>query len=227
MSLEKKSVLSSPSFEIEDQWQGHVVGIDEVGCGPWAGPVVAAAVLFKKRDVSYLASINDSKKLSEVKRENVYQELTNSPAIVWGVGIVEAKEIDLLSLGKATLLAHTKAFEDLCQKLESKDCITSILIDGIRKPNLRDIPTVMVIKGDQKSYSIAAASIIAKVTRDRIMQKWHQTYPQYGWSTNVGYGTKEHIHALTVHGLTPLHRCSFKPVKLLQESAIDRMSSNR
>ncbi len=199
-----------PSFDIENTLQGVVAGIDEVGCGPWAGPVVSCAVVFHRPEVAFLRAINDSKKLSIQKRNEVFSLLMASPEISWGVGCVDNVMLDAIGLAKAITLAHVQAFHCLREKV----FVAQVLVDGIRNPGL-EVPTVMVVKGDQLSYSIAAASIIAKVIRDTMMHDLHGQYPQYGWDTNMGYGTKGHQLALAQYGVSPYHRKSFKPVGLL------------
>ncbi|MGC4375620.1 ribonuclease HII [Fictibacillus sp. Mic-4] len=179
-----------------------VAGIDEVGRGPLAGPVVASAVILKQD--AYIPGLNDSKQLTDTKREFFYEEIMNNAAAV-GVGIIPPHEIDAMNIYEATKKAMMKAVEALKMKPDH------LLIDAMEVPI--PIPQTKIIKGDTKSVSIAAASIIAKVTRDRLMKKLHEKYPQYGFSTNMGYGTKEHLQALTQYGITEEHRKSFAPVK--------------
>lgn len=177
-----------------------LVGIDEVGRGPLAGPVVAAAVILP--DTCHLVGVRDSKKLSEEKREALY-ELIMAQALGVGIGRVEAQEIDEINILQATFLAMKKALENLQKDYDL------ILVDGDKI-----IPSISkeqhaIIKGDDKSAAIAAASIVAKVTRDRLMQAYHNTYPGYDWASNKGYGSQKHYEGIRAYGLTPLHRKSF------------------
>lgn len=176
-----------------------LAGVDEAGRGPLAGPVVAAAVIFDKN--AFHTQINDSKKISESKREELYDWITGN-CITYGVGIVDHKEIDEINILQASL----RAMKIAVSKLEPKPGL--ILIDG-NKSFLSEIKTTTVVKGDSKSFSVAAASIIAKVTRDRMMKDLAQKYSVYGWERNKGYATKEHIAALKKHGMTEIHRVTF------------------
>lgn len=191
-------------YEERYQKRGYtnIAGIDEVGRGPLAGPVVAAAVILPA-DFSVLG-ITDSKKLSLSKREYYYEEIYQE-AVAIGLGVVEAELIDALNILEAARLAMQKAVDDLDFPADM------LLVDAMTLPV--DIPQESIIQGDAKSYSIAAASIIAKVTRDRMMQDYDKQYPEYGFGNNAGYGTKEHLSALKEYGPTPIHRHSFAPVK--------------
>lgn len=195
----------APSFHFEDEMgRAHgapIAGIDEAGRGPWAGPVVAAAVILNRDDVP--EGINDSKKLSEARREDVYEDLITRADV--GVGIAEVDRIDTLNILQATLWAMREAVSNL-SVLPS-----AALIDGNKLPEL-PCASKAVVKGDSHSLSIAAASIVAKVTRDRIMGALSETYPHYGWERNKGYGTAEHRKALEVFGVCEHHRKSFKPI---------------
>ncbi|UOQ47894.1 ribonuclease HII [Gracilibacillus caseinilyticus] len=175
-----------------------IAGVDEVGRGPLAGPVVAAAVVLPED--FQLLGINDSKKLSKKQRELFYQYITKH-AVDYKIGIVEADEIDRINI----LQASKKAMYHAIEKLEQVDYA---LIDAVKLEKL-SIPQEAIIKGDQKSISIAAASIIAKVTRDQLMEEIHKTFPAYAFNRNSGYGTKDHLHALNQFGMTPIHRRSF------------------
>jgi len=188
---------------------GLVFGIDEAGRGPWCGPVVTACVCFPnfQIDAALASQINDSKKLSAAKREKLFPLIMNSGAYI-GIGQASAKEIDDLNILQATFLAMHRALEDAAQKGFKADFA---LIDGNRLPNW-EIPCQCLIKGDSLSLSIAAASIVAKVTRDHIMQELAKDYPAYNWDKNAGYGTKDHITALQTYGVTPHHRKTYKPV---------------
>jgi ribonuclease HII len=198
-----------PDFSFEQALQAQkVAGVDEAGCGPWAGPVVAAAVIFLKYDEMLWTDLNDSKKLTAQKREKCFEALIHSPWLVYGIGEASVNEIDSLNIGQATRLAMERAIAALPIQPEHG------LIDGIRKPSL-NFPTTMIVKGDSLSLSIAAASVIAKVTRDKIMQELDKKYPMYYWSKNAGYGTALHLEALKNHGVTIHHRQSFAPIRAL------------
>ena len=178
----------------------YICGIDEAGRGPLAGPVVVAAAIMPRN--SMIEGVNDSKKVSEKKREKLYEEITSS-AIAWGVGIIDQTEIDNINILNATKKGLTQSLKELEVKPEL------ILVDALTKIDTLGIPYRSIIKGDAKSYSIAAASIIAKVTRDRIMRQWDELYPMYGFEKHKGYGTKMHIEAIKEYGICPLHRRSF------------------
>ena len=175
----------------------YICGIDEAGRGPLAGPVVVAAVIMPKD--SMIEGVNDSKKVSEKKREKLY-ELIIEEAISYSVGIVDQNEIDRINILNATKAGLTEAVRTLKVKPEL------ILVDALTNIDTCGVPYKSIIKGDAKSYSIAAASIIAKVTRDRIMREWDKVYPQYGFEKHKGYGTAAHISAIKENGLCPLHR---------------------
>jgi ribonuclease HII len=177
----------------------YICGIDEVGRGPFAGPVIAAAVILPKDcDILY---INDSKQLSEKKREELYDEILEK-AIAYGIGSVPPNQIDEMNILQATYEAMRKAIGNLKVKPDL------LLNDAVTIPHV-DIKQVPIIKGDAKSISIAAASIVAKVTRDRMMGAYHQIFPQYDFASNKGYGSAKHIEAIKEHGLTPIHRRTF------------------
>lgn len=177
-----------------------ICGIDEAGRGPLAGPVVVAAAIMPKD--SMLEGVNDSKKLSEKKRELLYDEITKE-AISYGVGIIWQDEIDNLNILNATKKALTEALKQLKVKP------SVIIVDALNNIDTLGIPYKSIIKGDAKAYSISAASIIAKVTRDRIMRELSKDYPGYEFEINKGYGTAKHITAIKQKGLCPLHRKSF------------------
>lgn len=205
-----------PDFEHEDRYHDPVCGIDEVGRGPLAGPVVAACVLIPKesRSAAFLKDIKDSKKLSKPKRLVLSQLILQTfPATV---AVIEIEDIDRLNILHASLKAMAQALLDLKVRQE----IAHALIDGNRLPHDLPCSASAIVKGDSKSISIAAASIIAKAHRDGIMEKLDREYPQYGWSKNSGYPTADHLAALENYGVTPHHRRSFGPVKaLLTKSA--------
>ncbi|MBQ8481089.1 MAG: ribonuclease HII [Alphaproteobacteria bacterium] len=206
-----------PSWEIEDKFAGIICGVDEAGRGPWVGPVVAGAVVFLSRDINpeLLNGINDSKKLSAKKRERLYDLLLQEEKvghISCAVGEASAAEIDSLNILQATFLAMKRAVQNL------KVSPTHTLIDGNRLPADFCCSCSCYISGDSKSYSIAAASIMAKVYRDNLLKKLALEYPEYGFEKNAGYGTKEHIEALKRYGITPQHRKSYRPIKEILEA---------
>ncbi len=185
-----------------------VAGVDEAGRGPLAGPVVAGAVIldYKKTPKELRQGLDDSKKLSAARREELYSILCSCGAAVIGVGQADVSEIDSFNILNATYRAMARAVDALGH------LVTVALVDGNRAPKLNcDVETI--IQGDGKSLSIAAASIVAKVTRDRLMTALAAAHPGYGWETNMGYGTAEHCDAITRIGLTDHHRRSFAPVR--------------
>jgi len=194
--------VARPCFKLELPYPQPLAGVDEAGCAPLAGPVVAAAVVLDRE--KFPRGIDDSKKLDLDTREAIYGRLQRVARI--GVGIASVEEIDQINIYWARMLAMTRAVEALGFEP------AWILVDGNACPRWQR-PSKAVIAGDAKCRSIAAASIVAKVTRDRIMAEYAETYPGYGWETNRGYPTPEHIRALDALGLTPLHRRSFAPVR--------------
>ncbi len=178
----------------------YICGIDEAGRGPLAGPVVVASVIMPKD--SMIEGVNDSKKVSEKKRELLYEKIVEQ-ALAYGVGIVGQEEIDRINILNATKKALTMSLQELKIKPNL------ILVDALKNIDTLQIPYKSIIKGDAKVYSISAASIIAKVTRDRIMRQWDEVYPQYGFLAHKGYGTKMHMDAIRQYGPCPLHRKSF------------------
>ncbi len=200
-SLEREKLRTEKLWEYERGYSGysHICGIDEAGRGPLAGPVVAGAVILPKDcDLLY---INDSKKLSEKKREELYRAILEK-ALCWGVGYASPQRIDEINILQATYEAMREAISKLHPQpdLLLNDAVT------IPQVSIRQIP---IIKGDAKSISIGAASIIAKVTRDRLMREYDQLFPGYGFAKNKGYGGEAHIEALKKYGPTPIHRKSF------------------
>ena len=181
------------------QGKKYIAGMDEVGRGPLAGPVVCAVVIMPRDEASIVDGIDDSKKLSESRREKVFEEIRQH-ALAIGIGQVSPEEIDRINILQATRLAMQKAAEHVNADV--------FLIDAVTKLGLKG-REVSIIKGDATSYSIAAASIVAKVIRDRQMIELDQIYPVYGFSRNKGYGTREHIEALRKYGPCPEHRRSF------------------
>ena len=204
-----------PDFKIEKEYSPSwfICGIDEAGRGPWAGPVVAGAVIFPNLQIDdeLAQSLDDSKKLTAAKREKLFDMLYTSGAFI-GCGQASVEEIDSLNILQATFLAMRRALESI---KEAKADFA--LIDGNKTPALY-CPCRAVIKGDATSLSISAASIIAKVTRDRIMTELSKDYPEYAWDKNAGYGTKAHIDALEKYGVTPHHRKTYAPIRKILES---------
>ena len=200
-------------FERQSWGRGalRVAGVDEAGRGPLAGPVVAAALLFDRafleaEQYGCLQAVNDSKTLAESQRERLYTLLTTSCPCVFGVGLADVAEIDTLNILRATHLAMARALTAISPLPDFA------LVDGLPVPGL-PCPSQAVVGGDGRSLSIAAASIIAKVARDRLMLELDQRYPQYQFARHKGYGTKAHLQALLQHGPCPAHRRSFRPVR--------------
>lgn len=185
-----------------------ICGIDEAGRGSLAGPVVVACSLMPKD--SMIEGVNDSKKIAEKKRERIYEEIIKE-AIAYGVGIINQEEIDRINILNATKKGLTIAIKELEEKLEKQNLKRPevILVDALTGIDTLGIPYKSIIHGDAISYSIACASIIAKVTRDRIMKQMDEIYPQYGFAKHKGYGTAAHMQAIRENGLCPIHRRSF------------------
>lgn len=204
-----------PDFSIEDQYQGRIAGIDEVGRGPLAGPVVAAAVILPRDDrlpVALLNELNDSKKLSIRKREHLHAIIMDCAEV--GIGAASVREIDQVNILQATYIAMRRAVSRL------NTVPDQALVDGNRDPGL-PCAVETVVKGDSKSLSIAAASIVAKVVRDRAMARLAVRYPFFGWEGNAGYGVKKHMAGLVDVGPTVHHRRSFKPIANLFDAILD------
>lgn len=182
----------------------YICGIDEAGRGPLAGPVVVGAVVMP-RD-SKIEWVNDSKKVTEKRREILYDKITEE-ALAWGVGIISEKEIDEINILNATKMGLHLALGEVIEKLGQKPDI--VIVDALKDIDTFQIPYQSIIKGDATRYSISCASIIAKVTRDRIMRQWNEIYPVYDFEKNKGYGTAEHIKALKDYGPCQIHRKSF------------------
>ena len=185
----------------ENNFSLPIAGIDEVGRGPLAGPVIAAAVILDRKNIP--EGINDSKKIPKAKRILLAEKIKENS--IYAYGTASEIEIDEINILQASLLAMKRASDGLSVVPKTT------LIDGNFKPDIKN-NTISIIKGDSKSVSIAAASILAKVYRDEIMLKYSKQFPEYGFQTNSGYGTKEHLSALKNYGITPIHRNSFKPV---------------
>lgn len=203
-----------PDFKFEDKLGPMVAGIDEAGRGPWAGPVVAGAVIFLNRDVdtALLEGLDDSKKLTSKKREYLYGllfEEQKKGKLAIGIGEASCREIDEMNILQATFLAMRRAYDALGTNPKAA------LIDGNQKPKNFPCPVQAVIKGDALSFSISAASIVAKVYRDRLMADLALRYPYYAFEKNAGYGTAAHIAGLKEHGICPEHRCSYKPIQAI------------
>lgn len=204
-STTKSTRLLSHERRLSKSGYKLVCGVDEAGRGPLAGPVVAGAVILKTD--RFTCEVDDSKKLSPEKRDKAYREIFKKAHV--GIGIVDEKTIDSINIYQATLRAMEMAIENLGIPADY------VIVDGRMKLSTR-CPVKCIIGGDSKSLSIAAASIVAKVTRDRIMQEYHKKYPQYGFEKHKGYPTKAHKAALNTHGPSPIHRQSFSPVKALE-----------
>lgn len=199
-----------PNLDLEHQFRdaGHAViaGIDEAGRGPLAGPVVAAAVILP--DDFQHEVLTDSKLLSAPRRERLFAEITSHSEITWALSAVDSEEIDRINILQATYLAMRQALQELPVRPDGA------LIDGKPLPDF-PIPHRGIVKGDSLSLSIAAASIIAKVTRDRLMEEFSRRYPAYGFEKHKGYGTRQHLQLLKENGPCPIHRRSFAPVAQL------------
>ena len=198
--IDRLNLLKEYENKLHSEGINYIAGIDEAGRGPLAGPVVVGCVIMPED--SFIEGVNDSKKISEKKREKLYEEITEQ-SIAWGVGIVDQTEIDEINILNATKKALTMSIQNLKIKPER------ILVDALEHIDTCGIPYTSVIKGEAKIYSISAASIIAKVTRDRIMYEWDKVYPEYGFASHKGYGTAKHIQAIKENGICMLHRKSF------------------
>lgn len=200
-----------PDFSHEaaliDQHGSPIAGIDEVGRGPLAGPLIAAAAIIDPATCP--DGLHDSKKLTKKKREALFEALMDQDT-PFGLGVIEVQELDQINnIHRASLTAMSRAFRELCSKGQNP---TAALIDGKFIPDDLPCPAEALVKGDARSLSISAASIIAKVTRDRVMTELDADFPHYGWASNAGYGSKQHMAALKTHGVTIHHRTSFAPV---------------
>lgn len=206
-----KKQSPKPTYDMEREIGGVICGVDEVGRGPLAGPVIAAAVILDPANIPH--HLNDSKKLSAKKREQLNEIIIATAE--YGYGEANLEEIDELNILHASMLAMQRAVANLPRKVDH------ILVDGNRIPDF-DAPATALIKGDQKSVSIAAASIIAKIKRDFLMKELSKIHPEYGWERNSGYGTREHMEALNLVGPSRFHRKSFAPIRdlMTQENNI-------
>ena len=197
---ERLLLLKEQENELRKKGFEYICGIDEAGRGPLAGPVVVASVIMPAD--SMIEGVNDSKKISEKKREKIYDQILEE-AISYGVAIIGQDEIDEINILNATKKGLTVSLQELSQRPDL------ILVDALNGIDTLGIPYDSIIKGDAKCYSIAAASIVAKVTRDRIMREWDKVYPEYGFEKHKGYGTAAHIAAIKENGICPIHRRSF------------------
>lgn len=208
--LQRLQELQKIEKSLYEQGIKSICGIDEAGRGPLAGPVVVASVIMPKD--SMIEGVNDSKKVSEKKREIIYEQIIQE-AIAYGIGIIDQQEIDKVNILNATKEGLTTCIKEIENNLKEKKSEFNkpdiILVDALTKIDTDGISYRSIIKGDAKSYSIAVASIIAKVTRDRIMRQWDEVYPQYGFVKNKGYGTSFHIAAIKEYGPCQLHRRTF------------------
>ena len=201
-----------PDFFFENQYQGLIAGVDESGRGPLAGPVVAAAAIFltqDPREIDFLAELDDSKKITKKKREILYNKIINHPKIISSFKAITNQRIDEINILNATREAMQESLKIISLNYD----ISMVLVDGNLSMLAGSLPEKPLIKGDSKSYSIAAASIVAKVKRDMIMSDLEGQYPQYNWSRNAGYPTKEHLELIAKFGVCPYHRKSYAPIK--------------
>lgn len=198
--------MNTYEHKLKRQGYQYICGVDEVGIGPWAGPMAFGAVILPVKFLNF--PFKDSKLLTHKKRADIFNKLEDK--IIWNVAYVSSKEIDKLGLVKAKILAFKRVILGLAQKPDI------ILIDGryiFSEKSKPKIPCEFIINGDSKIKSISAASIMAKVSRDKIMINYHKKYPQYNFKNNKGYGTYEHQEALKNHGVCDIHRKSYKPIK--------------
>jgi len=207
LAIKRTEELRRPEIELMDKGYSLIAGVDEVGRGPLAGPVVAAACIFD-RDVD-IVGIDDSKKLSEKKREQFFDEIKDK-TLAYGIGEASCEVIDEINILEATKLAMKRAIDEADKMLESKgrDRIQIVIFDAVKINDLKK-EQMSVIKGDQTYFSVAAASILAKVTRDNLMKEYDKVYPEYGFASNKGYGTKAHYEGIKKAGITEIHRKSF------------------
>lgn len=198
--IERLTKLKEIEKDLYNKGFKNICGIDEAGRGPLAGPVVVAGVIMPQD--SMIEFVNDSKKVTEKRREKLY-DIIKEEAISYSIAVVDQNVIDEINILNATKQGVTEVIDGLDVKPDL------ILVDALEHINTRGIPYEPLVKGDSRCYNIAAASILAKVTRDRIMRQWDEIYPQYGFLSNKGYGTAKHIAAIKEYGLCPIHRISF------------------
>ena len=199
--LERLTKIKEIEKDLYSKGFKNICGIDEAGRGPLAGPVVVAGVIMPQD--SMIEGINDSKKVTEKRREKLY-DVIKEEAISYSIAVIDHHVIDDINILNATKQGVTEVVDGLDVKPDL------IIVDALTHINTRGIPYEPIIKGDAKCYNIAAASILAKVTRDRIMRQWDEIYPQYGFSSHKGYGTAKHIAAIKEYGLCPIHRLTFR-----------------
>lgn len=211
--MRKKRAINRLAFERELLQQGvtRIAGVDEAGRGPLAGPVVAAAAMLPLKWMSSrlprsLHGLNDSKQLTPLQRERFFHALTGCGEVLFAVARIEAEQVDEFNILQATHRAMNDALGSLASSPQH------VLVDGLRVNTLR-FPQTAIVSGDGLSYSIAAASVLAKVTRDRLMQEYHARWPVYGFAEHKGYGTPQHLAALAEHGPCPIHRRTFSPIR--------------
>jgi ribonuclease HII len=203
---ERRRLLNLIIYEEEARQSGFTVvaGVDEAGRGPLAGPVVAAACVIPYG--VFFVGIDDSKKLDPIKRKRIFEQIVAEPGINYGVGMVSSNDIDKINILQATIQAMLQAVANLTFKPDL------LLVDGLQLPH-PVLSCRKIIKGDAKSQSIAAASIIAKETRDSLMREYHRQWPQYGFDQHKGYGTPQHFKTIAMYGPCPIHRLTFEPLK--------------
>ena len=202
LEIERIKALYSYERQLNEQGYQLIAGTDEAGRGPIAGPVVAASVML--RTGTFIKGLNDSKKLSAKKREAIYEEIL-SKCICYGISVISNEEIDRINILQSAYLAMKKSLDEMEILPEY------VLVDGLFN-NRIEIPQMAIVKGDSKSASVAAASVIAKVYRDRIMDEYDKEYPQYGFASHKGYPTKKHIEAVREYGVLKIHRKTFTPI---------------
>jgi ribonuclease HII len=204
LEIQRLKALAVLEDELRRRGFLQIAGVDEAGRGPLAGPVVAAACILPEG--LFIEGMNDSKQLTSEKREEIYQKLIDHPEVCYGVGVVDAIIIDQINILQATFKAMVAAVAKLKKKPDY------ILVDGNKTPFAK-IPSEPIIDGDAKCLSIAAASVLAKETRDRMMREFDLTWPEYGFKSHKGYGTPQHLEALEKHGPCPIHRLTFDPLR--------------
>ena len=202
--IERLTNLKKFETNLYNEGNTLICGIDEAGRGPLAGPVAVGAVVMKPD--SMIEWVNDSKKVTEKRREILYDKII-ADSLAWSVQLVPEKTIDEINILEATKYGLNLAIKDIINQLKKKPDI--IIVDALREINTENIPYESIIKGDATCYSISCASILAKVTRDRIMRQWDEVYPEYGFAKNKGYGTKQHIDAIKKYGPCLIHRKTF------------------
>lgn len=211
MNLGMESISLKLEKNLISQGYNYIAGIDEAGRGPWAGPVSAGCVIVDSSS-QMVEGVNDSKKLNAAKRELLYEKIKEN-SIGWGIGIVSAEKIDEIGIQEAVLKAMTDALHDAEQMVGSQ--ADYVLADGLGIRLIEEYRMDKIKAGDAQHYSIAAGSILAKVYRDRLMVDYALKYPEYSFDSHMGYGTKAHQEALALHGVTEIHRKTYKPIAKL------------